>query len=1309
MNIANISHTDSAKVQAVSGPKVAVDVAKLDSLIISFDQSLANQDYVVVRNGDDAVIVFDDGTQVTLLNFFAAATDVKLESPDGQEIAVLEPNNAVADGAPLLRHGSDSSVHELLARISSVDQPSDVGGFHSKNFSPLMLGLGGLIALGAAGGGGGGGAADGFVSGVVTGGPVIAGNSLKVALYDDSGNKLGESSVDASGHYSVHVGQYRGVVLAVVVDSDVEVPDYIDEATSLSKDLNAALLAIGEVSSDAISLNVSAISTLVARIAGASVSNDGTVGSVPTAESYRDALSSVAEAFGLTAEGLLNAPDATNDGAFDGTTASGKLGALLAALSGIDSSNNGNSQLTIDDLVADLRDDGRLSDLSQQKLVEGAAAASWTAPEDASSTLVSVISDLLTKADESRSETTLSINTIAGDSTIDAEEKLLGFTLSGKASPSTTVTIQLAPGRSYTVDVDANGDWTKVVGSEDISAMGSDGVKFVSVSSSIDSSFVKRLVYLNAVDDAPTGLIEAPSPGETGVVRAIAENSVLASDRPVARYIVVDDGIGENTFTLEGADKDYFTINPADGVLSLKSGTALNHEEKDSYTVTVKATGGANSSSESKEFTLYVSDVNEAPTSNTTPISQQTAVKGQSGWTIGMASHFVDPDQGDTLTYSVSNGTLPAGLSIDATTGVISGTPTAAAASANITVTATDGGGLSTSKSFVLQVVEAPVAQSFSVHDGSGDGTKGKSGDTLTFDVVFSEAVTVTGAPEITFTINGVPVQATYVGGSGTGTLSFSAVAPAGDGTSVTLTSVNLNGGTVTGSLSGQGWITTTTGPTANYTLDNTSPTVTASYSVGENSSSDTNLKNVTLAAADANGPVTWSGLSGADASEFTLVGNTLTFKGVTDFETKPSYSVNVTATDAAGNTSAQTIAVNLVNVNEAPTVANVIADQTFVVGGTVDSFQVPINTFTDVDAGTSLTYTATLADGNALPSWLSFDTSTRTFSGNPPEGGTTNVRVTASDGQLTVSDTFAIVAVAAPALATTLSSAVTNFDVRSSIVFSVGESVIANTGGTITLTDSGGVGFRGESTVRTQVINVDDTSQVQIVGSGANTRIIVTPTFDLDLSATYNLSVSTGAFRGGASGLDSGAFAAIAFSTVTPGLLSGGGGAAVMAKRMNVATGALEDSAKWLDVTNPSDDDPTGDVVSLFDAGTADFVFAVSDTDPSAADLNISAETFIRFNSFGANDLLYIDNREHQLSAQIEAINANFFAGGEGTASSPFEAVVGATGTSGSAKFQIAVDSTVGLPAGVGSSSDSLLQTILANNWSNTGMVITG
>ena len=100
---------------------------------------------------------------------------------------------------------------------------------------------------------------------------------------------------------------------------------------------------------------------------------------------------------------------------------------------------------------------------------------------------------------------------------------------------------------------------------------------------------------------------------------------------------------------------------------------------------------------------------------------------------------------------------------------------------------------------------------------------------------------------------------------------------------------------------------------------------------------------------------------------------------------------------------------------NNPPTVANTIPDQTATVG-TAFSYAFPDTTFTDADTGDTLTYTATKADDTALPLWLAFAASTRTFSGTPTDAGTVAVKVTASDGNGgSVSDTFDITVAADP------------------------------------------------------------------------------------------------------------------------------------------------------------------------------------------------------------------------------------------------------------------------------------------------------
>ena len=94
-----------------------------------------------------------------------------------------------------------------------------------------------------------------------------------------------------------------------------------------------------------------------------------------------------------------------------------------------------------------------------------------------------------------------------------------------------------------------------------------------------------------------------------------------------------------------------------------------------------------------------------------------------------------------------------------------------------------------------------------------------------------------------------------------------------------------------------------------------------------------------------------------------------------------------------------------------APTVANMIADQTTYVGARF-SFEVPANVFVDDGGVSNLNFTAAQMDGSDLPSWLTFTASSRTFSGTPPSAVTLNITVTASDGvHASVSDTFALTA----------------------------------------------------------------------------------------------------------------------------------------------------------------------------------------------------------------------------------------------------------------------------------------------------------
>lgn len=82
---------------------------------------------------------------------------------------------------------------------------------------------------------------------------------------------------------------------------------------------------------------------------------------------------------------------------------------------------------------------------------------------------------------------------------------------------------------------------------------------------------------------------------------------------------------------------------------------------------------------------------------------------------------------------------------------------------------------------------------------------------------------------------------------------------------------------------------------------------------------------------------------------------------------------------------------------NFAPYLRNPIPDQT---ANLLQPFNfiIPDSTFVDDDGNNTLTYIATLADGNPLPGWLTFDPATVTFTGTPDLIQILNIKVTATD-----------------------------------------------------------------------------------------------------------------------------------------------------------------------------------------------------------------------------------------------------------------------------------------------------------------------
>ena len=175
----------------------------------------------------------------------------------------------------------------------------------------------------------------------------------------------------------------------------------------------------------------------------------------------------------------------------------------------------------------------------------------------------------------------------------------------------------------------------------------------------------------------------------------------------------------------------------------------------------------------------------------------------------------------------------------------------------------------------------------------------------------------------------------------------------------------------------------------------------------------------VSLLGSTATVTLTTTGASVADAQTLVdglayqnaQVNPTITNRVATLSSIKDNGGIANGGIDTSGLSIASTVTlIPAVPPNNAPTVANPIADQNITAGNLL-GFAVSSGVFTDAD-GDSLTLSATLADNSALPAWLGFDSAAQTFSGTPAGGdvGTLSVKVTAQDPDgAAVSDTFDI------------------------------------------------------------------------------------------------------------------------------------------------------------------------------------------------------------------------------------------------------------------------------------------------------------
>ena len=116
------------------------------------------------------------------------------------------------------------------------------------------------------------------------------------------------------------------------------------------------------------------------------------------------------------------------------------------------------------------------------------------------------------------------------------------------------------------------------------------------------------------------------------------------------------------TYSLTGTDASHFGIDSSTGQIKTKG--ALDHETKDIYHLAISVRDGKDidgntdsNDDHSIDVTITVNDVNEAPVfDSTAPTTLNVVENTAAGEDIGQPVTATDPDDGDSVSYSLDDG-----------------------------------------------------------------------------------------------------------------------------------------------------------------------------------------------------------------------------------------------------------------------------------------------------------------------------------------------------------------------------------------------------------------------------------------------------------------------------------------------------------------------------------------------------------------------------------------------------------------------------------------------------------------------------
>lgn len=178
------------------------------------------------------------------------------------------------------------------------------------------------------------------------------------------------------------------------------------------------------------------------------------------------------------------------------------------------------------------------------------------------------------------------------------------------------------------------------------------------------------------------------------------------------------------------------TLNTSTGVISGTPTTAATS----AFTISATGSGGTTASTAQSVVVSAAAPAPVPPPPAPPPAPVFSAQSAPAG-TVGVLYSYTYA-AANTTSFSVASGTLPAGVTLNASNGVISGTPTTAATAA-FTISATGSGGTTASTAQSVVVAAAPVDTRPRYGLGAGGGT---SPSQATLGAIFNAMQVVPGS-----------------------------------------------------------------------------------------------------------------------------------------------------------------------------------------------------------------------------------------------------------------------------------------------------------------------------------------------------------------------------------------------------------------------------------------------------------------------------------------------------------------------------------------------------------------------------------